>query len=413
MHYNYDMHFKFFVRLVIGISLLCVPVLASAAASATATTPYPGTTVTAGTRVSFIVLPSGFSHPSYTLVDSFSGGATTGNIDSSGNFVWYPNKDDVGTHTFAISLADALGNTATLSVTVAVTAGPTGGVANLASDTVTIGYPVTFTVTTTGLSNPTYGISDSFPGSSIRSSSVSAGGLLNWTPLPQDIGVHTLTITAQDSAGFSTTVTQKFTVLPVPSLTLLNLLPGTTVRVGEKMTFVASTTGFVNPTFALRDAFWMSSSSVMIDSAGRASFTPQYKDIGAHPLTIAVSDTRGQKLNASITITVPYQPPTTATSSDTSTQTSTSAQTTQTSTGSTSATKILYVFKKYLGVGSSGADVTALQKLLKDLNYFSGDATGYFGQVTSKAVQAYQKAHGLEAVGYVGPGTRAQLNLGK
>jgi N-acetylmuramoyl-L-alanine amidase len=39
-----------------------------------------------------------------------------------------------------------------------------------------------------------------------------------------------------------------------------------------------------------------------------------------------------------------------------------------------------------------------------------GPTTGYYGALTTKAVRAFQTAHGLSAVGYVGPGTRKALN---
>ena len=62
-------------------------------------------------------------------------------------------------------------------------------------------------------------------------------------------------------------------------------------------------------------------------------------------------------------------------------------------------------FTKDLTVGSSGAEVSALQNALK-----VSPATGYFGSITKAAVVAYQKANGLPATGFVGPLTRAVLN---
>ncbi len=72
-------------------------------------------------------------------------------------------------------------------------------------------------------------------------------------------------------------------------------------------------------------------------------------------------------------------------------------------------------FTRALALGSQGPDVTALQNLLKALGFFSGSATGYYGSLTQKAVQAFQVKYGLARagqVGYgnVGPATRAKLN---
>jgi peptidoglycan hydrolase-like protein with peptidoglycan-binding domain len=68
-------------------------------------------------------------------------------------------------------------------------------------------------------------------------------------------------------------------------------------------------------------------------------------------------------------------------------------------------------FTRPLVVGSSGADVSALQRLLKDQGYFNYPSiTQYFGPATAAALAKFQAAHGLEAFGGVGPRTRALLN---
>ena len=77
----------------------------------------------------------------------------------------------------------------------------------------------------------------------------------------------------------------------------------------------------------------------------------------------------------------------------------TPATTTTTTSGS------CYQFTKTLAVGSTGADVTALQKALN-----MSSTTGYFGNMTKTAVMSYQTSNGLSAVGMVGPATRAKLN---
>jgi len=67
-----------------------------------------------------------------------------------------------------------------------------------------------------------------------------------------------------------------------------------------------------------------------------------------------------------------------------------------------------YTFTRNLTIGSTGADVTALQTKLGVT-----PATGYFGNITKAAVIAYQTANGIApAAGYVGPITLAKLNGG-
>lgn len=62
-------------------------------------------------------------------------------------------------------------------------------------------------------------------------------------------------------------------------------------------------------------------------------------------------------------------------------------------------------------VGSSGAEVRAIQKKLKDFGLFKEDITGYYGTATQKAVKAYQKANGISQTGVAGPQTLAKMGI--
>lgn len=62
-----------------------------------------------------------------------------------------------------------------------------------------------------------------------------------------------------------------------------------------------------------------------------------------------------------------------------------------------------------LSVGSTGAQVTALQKILKNQGYFTAASSPRFGPATQAAVRAFQKAKGISQTGTVGPQTRAAL----
>jgi peptidoglycan hydrolase-like protein with peptidoglycan-binding domain len=95
----------------------------------------------------------------------------------------------------------------------------------------------------------------------------------------------------------------------------------------------------------------------------------------------------------------------------TGTAATTVSPTTTTTTTTTSST-YSYKFYNPLNVGSSGADVTALQQRLASEGIYSGPITGYYGSLTEAAVKQYQGLHNLEQLGNVGPGTRADLNNG-
>src|SRR5712671_3995927 len=67
-------------------------------------------------------------------------------------------------------------------------------------------------------------------------------------------------------------------------------------------------------------------------------------------------------------------------------------------------------FSRPLSQGSSGSDVTVLQKILQSQGYLTAPPTGYFGPLTKISVQKFQKANGIPALGGVGPATSKLLN---
>lgn len=73
-------------------------------------------------------------------------------------------------------------------------------------------------------------------------------------------------------------------------------------------------------------------------------------------------------------------------------------------------------FSADLTLGSTGADVTALQQWLVSKGFLTmpaGVAMGHFGPLTQAAVAAYQTSKGISpAAGYFGPVTRASVNAG-
>ncbi|MFS8500306.1 MAG: LysM peptidoglycan-binding domain-containing protein [Caldicoprobacter sp.] len=70
-----------------------------------------------------------------------------------------------------------------------------------------------------------------------------------------------------------------------------------------------------------------------------------------------------------------------------------------------------YQLTRNLKKGMSGEDVAVVQRLLRDLGFFTyPQITGYFGSITETAVKAFQKANGLAADGIIGPITRGVMN---
>ncbi len=61
--------------------------------------------------------------------------------------------------------------------------------------------------------------------------------------------------------------------------------------------------------------------------------------------------------------------------------------------------------------GSSGSEVTAIQKRLKQWGYYTGAIDGIYGPATEKAVRYFQQKNGLSVDGVVGEKTAAALGL--
>lgn len=64
-----------------------------------------------------------------------------------------------------------------------------------------------------------------------------------------------------------------------------------------------------------------------------------------------------------------------------------------------------------LEVGSSGSNVTKVQKRLIQYGYLDGTADGRYGEATRDAVRLFQKRNGLTIDGKVGPSTAAALGV--
>ncbi len=69
-----------------------------------------------------------------------------------------------------------------------------------------------------------------------------------------------------------------------------------------------------------------------------------------------------------------------------------------------------FKFNKNLRAGMKGNDVLKLQKRLKELGIYKGPMTGFFGNITKKAVKKYQKSVGLKSTGLVNASTRKKIN---
>lgn len=279
------------------------------------------------------------------------------------------------------------------------------------------GTSFSLTITPSGLgSGISYSTVDTDSDSTISGSNIDASGHFNWTPTINELGLHTLTITARDAAGVSANTSIQFVVaLPPTTINIVSLTPGTSATVGATVSFTASTSGFSYPSFTLTDSFAGSSlTSGNINATGNFTWTPGTSDIGTHAINVAAKDFHGATGSTMLTITVNTAAPVVPTPAPTPAPMPMPAQNLASS--SPSSGSVLGAntvnFTSTLKLGSKGTEVTALQNILIDQGYLSGEATGHFGSATKAALQKYQSAHGLDPLGIVGPATRTLLNGG-
>ncbi len=64
---------------------------------------------------------------------------------------------------------------------------------------------------------------------------------------------------------------------------------------------------------------------------------------------------------------------------------------------------------KILSYGSRGPEVTRVQTALKNLGYFQGTATGFYGSKTQRAIMRFQRAQRIPADGTIGTKTKEAL----
>jgi peptidoglycan hydrolase-like protein with peptidoglycan-binding domain len=409
---------------ILSATFIFLPLaFAHAAGTATIQTISPGQTVNAGSGIDFDVATTGFTNPTFTVTDSFSGSSIVSSDinEHSGYFYWVPITSDAGSHVLTVTVLDTLGDSAIVTepITVHSANSPSLSIEFLTpGSTIPAGQTVSFFPLPINFSlPPTYTLTDSFSGSSITSSDISAAGKFSWTPTSNDVGTHVITITAQNSEGNTATAQETLTVTssgtttvstPVPTITTTpivteptgssaSMVLGTDVVVGNPVSLTVSAPNLAGPTYTLNDSFPGSTiSNADILSTGQFTWIPNASDVGTHSITVNGSDSSGHTASLNFQVLVMTS--------------ATAAATPAVSTTDTTALPSSFTFSGSLALGDQSSEVTDLQNYLTQQGLYSGPVTGYYGALTQTAVESFQKAHGISAIGTVGPLTIAALN---
>lgn len=395
------------------------------------------TNVMPGTNFTFKASTDGFTNPSFILGDSFSGSTiTAANIDAAGNFSWKPDESQRGTHVITLYATDTQGHSAETAVTIVVGSMPGITLINVAPGTTLVrGQSLTFTATPTGYAPTGYSVTDSFPGSTVSNNNINVTGNFAWVPQESDAGTHvlriagtvgvfgqsastTITVYVPDKNGYVAAAAQSTNAAAAGAATTSasgSTLSTLQAQLAALQAKIASSTGSASGgpstvpggyVFAKYLYAGMTGDEVLqlqniLVNEGFLSATPNGKygplttaavkkfqaARGLSPLGVVGPGTRAA-LNAILAGSAPA---------------GTGASAPEVSSGE-------YTFENFIGRGQQGKDVSELQKKLAALGFFKGNVTGYFGGQTEAALKAFQEANGIDARGYVGPGTRKALN---
>ena len=208
----------------------------------------PSTSIFPDNTLSFGVSAPGYSNPSFSIIDSFTGGSgvttlNTSNIDSNGNFSWKPTNKDVGVHNLAINVRSTNGRQDTVYVSLTVNGVLLQNISSLVPEYAQANVPYVFYAKSYGLNSPTYRVDDSFRNNTIDTLTIDTGKFV-WTPTPQDVGLHTLTVTGSDGTNVGTATFQlsvkaaTTTVLNTPSSNISATDNSNTKKTATKTTAV-------------------------------------------------------------------------------------------------------------------------------------------------------------------------------
>lgn len=440
-------------RIIAGLTAviaLIVPASQAAALSVSIQSLSPGTTVMAKNQVTFKIAPDFTAH-FYTIADSFAGTTLAQDaINAGGNVSWLPTARDVGTHTLTITARSVMAEVANTTLTITVTPPPSVTIQSLSpGETAMPGTPVTFTVQTTGITNPQYAVTDSFSGTSISNSNISSAGQFSWTPDHTQNGNHDIEVNAYDSQGHGASAKTRIRIGTGPTLTISPATTTIIVAPYAPVRFTAVASNYSPTSFGASDTFANSSvNNSNIDTSGSFSWTPTMSDIGIHTITVlGTVGTYGDRASTpvkvivlradgtmppeAITLTVPATAVATAAVASAapagtlaallaqlanlqakmaSLKNPTVATASAAAAVSSSPAASSYRFTRFIGPSYSGTEVRKLQERLTELGYLTVKPNGYFGPATTAAVKALQLDNDLEPKGHVGPGTRAILN---
>ena len=232
----------------------------------------------------------------YTLTP-FPSGMT---VTAAGLLAWTPSAAQVGAQPVTVGVSDGKGGAASQSFTITVAAAnhpPVITSAPVVSGTEAVSYRYQLVATDPDGDGLTYTLTP-FP----SGMTVTAAGLLAWTPSAAQVGAQPVTVGVSDGKGGA--ASQSFTITVAaanhpPVITSAPVVSGTEA-VSYRYQLVATDPDGDGLTYTLTPF----PSGMTVTAAGLLAWTPSAAQVGAQPVTVGVSDGKGGAVSQSFTITV-------------------------------------------------------------------------------------------------------------
>ncbi|TVR91109.1 MAG: hypothetical protein EA418_14370, partial [Wenzhouxiangellaceae bacterium] len=259
--------------------------------------PIPDQTVPALSPFSYQVIATDPAPPwdvlSYALDEAPAGMG----IDAQGGLIeWLPGEEQIGKHPVLVRVSDAYGGVALedFQITVLDAKNQPPTLQPVADRSIRVGQVLSIQPVATDPNLPNDVLSFSLEGAPAGLSLATATGLITWAPLDTQVGDWPMTLTVTDLAGEADSTSFTVTVTGLGSPPTIQAIPDQTLLVGELLDITAEADDPDLPNDQLSFSLPRAPQGMNINSeTGRITWTPGADRVGAHDVSVQVTDQIG------------------------------------------------------------------------------------------------------------------------
>jgi len=253
-------------------------------------------TFTTGTAGSFQASASGYPSPVFALASGTLPSGVT--LSTAGLLSGTPAAQSGGSYPITLKASNGTSFDATQAFLLTVNQQPM--ITSVDSTTFNVGQAGIYTIAATGFPAPVFSITT---GSLPDGVTLASGGALSGTPANGTGGTYRFTVQAANGIGTNATQAFSLTVNQGLAITSLNT---TTFSVGQSGSFLVTATGNPGPVFSI--ASGLVPAGLIFNTNGTLSGTPLANTGGSYPLVIRASNSIGNEVTQSFTLTINQTP---------------------------------------------------------------------------------------------------------